>query len=163
MLLVAFGQQKMFKRVIPAFLHLMIYVGFCHHQLGSARIYHRWNRGTHRIFAPALGTAYSVAMNIFEFLAIAVLVSCVAFLVRRNVMKVERFTKPEMKGWPAMDANLILVIEIILMLAILTMNATDQILASRGSGPLHFIGWSFLQQYAATPLFRHERWSIGLD
>ena len=28
MLLVAFGQKKMFKRVIPAFFHLLIYVGF---------------------------------------------------------------------------------------------------------------------------------------
>jgi ferredoxin len=95
---------------------------------------------------------YTVAINVFEFLAVAVLVSCVAFLVRRNVMKVERFTKPELKGWAALDANLILVIEIILMFAILTMNATDQILASRGDahylalGPLFFS--SFLQ-----PLF----------
>ena len=37
-----------------------------------------------------------------------------------------------MKGWPALDANLILIIEIILMAAIFTMNATDQILQDRG-------------------------------
>lgn len=133
MLLVALGQQKMFKRVIPALLHLMIYVAFVIINLEVLEFIIDGIAGTHRIFAPALGTAYSVAMNIFEFLAIAVLVSCIAFLIRRNVMKVERFAKPEMKGWPAMDANLILVIEIILMMAILTMNATDQILASRGA------------------------------
>lgn len=133
MLLVALGQQKMFKRIIPAVLHLMIYVAFVIINLEVLEFIIDGIAGTHRIFAPALGTAYSVAMNIFEFLAIAVLVSCIAFLIRRNVMKVERFAKPEMKGWPAMDANLILVIEIILMMAILTMNATDQILASRGA------------------------------
>lgn len=133
MLLVALGQQKMFKRVIPALLHLMIYVAFVIINLEVLEFIIDGIAGTHRIFAPALGMAYSVAMNIFEFLAIAVLVSCIAFLIRRNVMKVERFAKPEMKGWPAMDANLILVIEIILMMAILTMNATDQILASRGA------------------------------
>jgi hypothetical protein len=27
-MLVAFGQQKMFKRLTPAFLHLIVYVGF---------------------------------------------------------------------------------------------------------------------------------------
>lgn len=132
MLLVAFGQQKMFKKFIPAILHLMIYVAFVIINLEVLEFVIDGIFGTHRIFAPFLGSAYGVAMNIFEFLAIAVLVSCVAFLIRRNVMKVERFTKPELNGWPAMDANLILVIEIILMFAILTMNATDQILATRG-------------------------------
>jgi heterodisulfide reductase subunit C len=132
MLLVAFGQQKMFKRFIPAMLHLLIYVAFVIINLEVLEFIIDGFFGSHRIFAPFLGTTYGVAMNIFEFLAIAVLVSCVAFLIRRNVLKVDRFTKPEMKGWPALDANLILVIEIILMFAILTMNATDQILASRG-------------------------------
>lgn len=132
MLLVAFGQQKMFKRFVPAFLHLLIYVAFVVINLEVLEFIIDGLTGSHRIFAPFLGAAYGVAMNVFEFLAIAVLVSCVAFLIRRNVMKVERFTKPEMKGWPAMDANLILVIEIILMFAILTMNATDQLLAERG-------------------------------
>ena len=132
MLLVAFGQKKMFKNFIPAFLHLLIYVAFVIINLEVLEFIIDGLSGSHRIFAPVLGSAYGVAMNIFEFLAIAVLVSCAAFLIRRNVMKVERFTKPELKGWPAMDANLILVIEIILMMAILTMNATDQILAARG-------------------------------
>jgi len=132
MLLVALGQQKMFKRIIPAFLHLLIYVAFIIINLEVLEFIIDGITGSHRIFAPFLGAVYGVSMNIFEFLAIAVLVSCVAFLIRRNVMKVERFTKPEMKGWPALDANLILIIEIILMMAILTMNATDQILASRG-------------------------------
>jgi heterodisulfide reductase subunit C len=131
MFLVAFGQQKMFKRIVPALLHMLIYVGFLIINLEVLEFVIDGIFGTHRIFHPVLGKAYTVAMNSFEFLAVAVLVSCVAFLVRRNVMKVERFTKPELKGWPAMDANLILVIEIILMLAILSMNATDQILAQR--------------------------------
>jgi ferredoxin len=152
MLLVALGQQKMFKRLVPAFLHLLIYVGFLVINLEVLEFVLDGLLGTHRLFAPFLGGLYTAAINVFEFLAVAVLVSCVAFLVRRNVMKVERFTKPELKGWAALDANLILVIEIILMFAILTMNATDQILAGRGDahylalGPLFFS--SFLQ-----PLF----------
>ena len=66
--------------------------------------------GTHRIFAPLLGSVYTIALNFFEFLAVLVVLACVVFLIRRNVVKVERFTKPEMKGWPALDGNLILVI-----------------------------------------------------
>lgn len=132
MLLVAFGQKKMFKNFIPAFLHLLIYVAFVIINLEVLEFIIDGLSGSHRIFVPVLGSLYGVAMNSFEFLAIAVLICCVAFLIRRNVIKVERLTKPELKGWPAMDANLILVIEIILMLAILTMNASDQILAERG-------------------------------
>ena len=149
MLLVAFGQQKMFKRLVPAFLHALIYVGFLVINLEVLEFVLDGLLGTHRLFAPLLGEVYTVAINVFEFLAFAVLVSCVAFLIRRNVMKVERFNKPELKGWAALDANLILVIEIILMFAILTMNATDQLLAARGDAhylvldPLFFSG--FLQ------------------
>ncbi|MFC5627135.1 4Fe-4S dicluster domain-containing protein [Algoriphagus winogradskyi] len=132
MALVAFGQQKMFKRFLPAFLHLMVYVGFVVINLEVLEFVLDGILGTHRLFAPILGSIYTVAMNVFEFLAFAVLLACVIFLIRRNVVKVPRFTMPEMKGWPAMDANIILVIEIVLMIAILKMNAADQILAARG-------------------------------
>ncbi|MBN3521548.1 4Fe-4S dicluster domain-containing protein [Algoriphagus lutimaris] len=144
MLLVAFGQQKMFKRIIPAILHLFVYVGFIIINLEVLEFVLDGILGTHRLFAPFLGSFYVAAMNFFEFLAVAVLFSCIVFLIRRNILKVERFTKPEMQGWPALDGNLILVIEIILMLAILTMNTTDQILADRGvSHYLAFGGLAF--------------------
>ena len=158
MLLVAFGQQKMFSRVVPAFLHLLIYVGFLVINLEVLEFVLDGLLGTHRLFAPLLGSAYTVAINMFEFLAVAVLVSCVAFLIRRNVMKVERFTKPELKGWATLDANLILVIEIILMFAILTMNATDQLLATRGDEHYLALGTLFFSSLLQ-PLF--ERFSNG--
>ena len=143
MLLVALGQQKMFKRLVPALLHLLIYVGFVVINLEVLEFILDGILGTHRLFAPFLGGLYTVAMNMFEFLAVAVLISCVAFLIRRNVMKVERFTKPELNGWPALDANIILIVEIILMCAVLTMNATDQILAGRGSEHYMALGGLF--------------------
>jgi ferredoxin len=130
-LLVAFGQRKMFKRFIPAFFHFLIYAGFLIINLEVLEFVIDGVAGTHRIFAPYLGGFYNVLMNIFEFLAVAVLASCIVFLLRRNVLKVARFQSAEMTKWPRMDANLILTIEIILMLAILTLNATDQILQTR--------------------------------
>lgn len=131
MLLIALGQKKMFKKPIPAFLHLLIYVGFLVINLEVLEFLTDGLLGTHRIFAPYLGSFYSVAMNIFELLAFGVLFSCIVFLIRRNVVRVPRFTKPEMNGWPALDGNLILIIESILMLAILSMNASDQVLQDR--------------------------------
>lgn len=133
MLLVAFGQQKMFKRPIPALLHLLVYVGFLVINLEVLEFVIDGLAGTHRIFAPYLGSIYNAAMNFFEFLAVGVIVSCVIFLFRRNVLKINRFKKIEMLGWPSLDANLILIIEITLMLAILNMNAADQILQIRGA------------------------------
>jgi heterodisulfide reductase subunit C len=130
-MLIAFGQQKMFKKFIPAFLHFFIYVGFLVINLEVLEFVIDGVLGTHRIFAPFLGGFYTVLMNVFEFLAVAVLLACVIFLLRRNLLKVARFQSAEMTQWPRLDANLILVTEIVLMTAILTMNATDQILQTR--------------------------------
>ena len=131
MLLVAFGQKKMFKRVVPAILHLFIYVGFLVINLEVLEFIIDGLAGTHRIFAPYLGGFYNVLMNAFEFLAVAVLLSCVAMLFRRNVLKLKRFWSAEMTSWPRLDANIILFTEILLMCAILTMNAADQLLQGR--------------------------------
>ena len=133
MLLIAFGQKKMFKRPVPAFLHLLIYVGFVLINLEVLEIVIDGIFGTHRILAPYLGSFYTFLINFFEVLAAGVLLSCIFFLIRRNILKVGRFHKIEMKGWPTLDANLILVIEILLMVAILGMNASDQILQNRDS------------------------------
>lgn len=140
MLLVALGQQKMFSRFIPAFLHTLIYVGFIVINLEVLEFVLDGILGTHRLFAPFLGSFYTLCMNIFEFLAVAVLVSCIFFLTRRYILKVERFTKPELNGWPALDATLILIVEIVLMTAVLTMNATDQLLAARGADHYVLLG-----------------------
>ncbi len=128
MVLVAFGQKKMFKRFIPASLHFFIYIGFLVINLEVLEFVIDGLLGTHRIFAPYLGGFYNVLMNVFEFLAVAVLLACVFFLTRRNIMKIPRFWSAEMTNWPRLDANLILVTEIVLMSAILTMNASDQVL-----------------------------------
>jgi len=130
-LLVAFGQRKMFKKFIPAFLHLFIYVGFLVINLEVLEFMIDGLAGTHRIFAPYLGSFYTVLMNIFEFLAVAVLTSCVVFLIRRNILKTKRLNLPDLTKWPRMDANIILFTEVVLMIAILSMNAADQILQTR--------------------------------
>src|SRR5690606_95812 len=105
-LLVAFGQKKMFKRPVPAILHLFVYVGFLVVNIEVLEFVVDGLAGSHRIFAPFLGGFYTVLMNIFEFLAVAVLLACVVFLIRRNILRLHRFWTPEMKPWPRLDANL---------------------------------------------------------
>ncbi|HNU41882.1 MAG TPA: 4Fe-4S dicluster domain-containing protein [Cyclobacteriaceae bacterium] len=154
MLLVAFGQKKMFKKLIPAILHFFIYVGFLVINLEVLEFVADGVLGTHRIFAPWLGSFYPVLMNVFEFLAVAVLLACVFFLVRRNILKVPRFWSAEMTRWPRLDANLILITEIVLMTAILTMNAADQVLQTRDS---HYVstGSLFFSSYLV-PLLQNS-------
>jgi heterodisulfide reductase subunit C len=150
--LVAFGQKKMFKRFIPAFLHFFIYVGFLVINLEVLEFVIDGLLGTHRIIAPYLGGFYNVLMNVFEFLAVAVLLACVFFLIRRNVLKIPRFWSAEMTSWPRLDANLILVTEIILMSAILTMNATDQVLQSQNAAHYVTTGTLFFSSFLTSTL-----------
>ncbi|MGJ1192860.1 4Fe-4S dicluster domain-containing protein [Sphingobacterium thalpophilum] len=124
MLLVAFGQKKMFKRIFPAVLHLFVYLGFVIINIEMLEIVIDGLFGTHRIFS-FLGSFYNFLIGAFEWLALGVLVSCVIFLIRRNIAKVARLNSAELKHWPKTDANIILITEILLMSAFLLMNASD--------------------------------------
>ena len=132
-LLLALGQKKMFKKIIPAVLHFLIYVGFILINIEVLEIILDGVFGTHRVFASIFNNSYNYVISFFEFLAILVIISCVFFLTRRNLLKIDRFQKVELFGWPNLDANIILIAEIILMVAILTMNAADLSLQSINS------------------------------
>ncbi len=132
MTLLALGQQKMFKRPTPAILHLLVYVGFIIINVEILEIILDGIIGTHRLFAPFIGGLYTFLIGFFEVLAALVLISCVIFLIRRNILKVARLNQHELDGWPKSDANLILITEIVLMSLLLTMNSTDLILQTRG-------------------------------
>ena len=124
-LLLALGQKKMFKKIIPAVLHFLIYVGFILINIEVLEIIIDGVFGTHRVFASIFNDSYNYVISFFEFLALLVIISCAFFLTRRNILKIDRFQKVELFGWPNLDANIILIAEIILMVAILTMNAAD--------------------------------------
>ncbi len=129
---VAMGQSKMMARPLAGFFHLLIYAGFVIINIEVLEIVIDGLFGTHRFLA-FLGGFYNFLIGSFEILALGVLLACVVFLARRNVLLLPRFHKPEMKGWPAKDANLILALEIVLMTAFLTMNAADLLLQQMGS------------------------------
>src|SRR6056300_410736 len=125
---VALGQSKMGVKPMAAALHLIVYVGFILINIELLEIVLDGLLGTHRLFAPLLGEVYDVLIGSFEILALLVLLSVILFWTRRNLLKIKRFWKNEMKGWPKRDADYILYFELVLMLLFLCMNATDAIL-----------------------------------
>jgi heterodisulfide reductase subunit C len=129
---IALGQSKMVVRPVAGFLHVIVYVGFVIINIEVLEIIIDGLLGTHRIFS-GLGPVYNVLIASFELLAFLVIVAVVLFWIRRNVIRLKRFIKPEMKGWPKQDGNLILYIEVVLMFLFLTMNASDFQLQQMGA------------------------------
>jgi heterodisulfide reductase subunit C len=135
-LLVAFGQKKMFKNWLPAILHFFIYSAFLITQIELIEIFVDGFFGVHRFFAEPLGGLYTFVISFIEILSILAFVATVIFLARRNILRVSRFHKPEMTTWPTLDANIILFGEIALIAGIFCMNGADVVL--QGIDPLHY-------------------------
>jgi heterodisulfide reductase subunit C len=135
-LLVAFGQKKMFKNWIPAIFHLFIYVAFLFTQVELLEIIIDGVFGVHRFFAPFLGGLYTFIISSIEVLSFLALIATFVFLYRRNLLKVPRLVKSELNGWPKLDANIILIGELLLVTGIFTMNGADSVLQS--IDPSHF-------------------------
>lgn len=132
-LLLALGQKKMFRNPLVGVLHFFVYAGFIIINIEVLEIVLDGMLGTHRLFAGFSGSFYTFLINAFEILAFLVIVACAVFLVRRNIVRLKRFTSKDLDGWPRSDANYILITEIILMCLFLTMNASDTLLQSRGA------------------------------
>ncbi|MFM7217968.1 MAG: 4Fe-4S dicluster domain-containing protein, partial [Bacteroidota bacterium] len=148
MLRVALGQSKMVVRPVAGVFHIFVYVGFVIINLEVMEIIIDGLFGTHRVFS-FIGPAYDFLIASFEVLAFLVLVGVVVFLLRREVIRLRRFTMPELKGWPRTDATIILVTEILLMSAFLCMNAADSLLQERG-----------IEHYIAAGAFPVSSWLI---
>ena len=156
MLLIAFGQKKMFRNPLVAIMHLVVYAGFIIINVEVLEITLDGIFGTHRMFAPVLGGLYPLLINAFELLAFGVLFFCIIFLIRRNALKLRRFMSHDLDGWPRSDANYILITEIGLMALFLTMNATDTLLQERSYGhyAVHPTG-NFIFSQLLHPLFEN--------
>lgn len=148
---VALGQGKMGVRPIPAILHGFVYVSFLLINVEVMEILIDGIFGTHRVLS-FLGGFYTGMIGFFEFLAFMVLVSCIIFLIRRNIVKVKRFLNPEMKGWPKSDANYILYMEVAFMVALLMMNGADAALQKLGAEGYTQTGSFLMSGWLTEPL-----------
>jgi ferredoxin len=133
-LLLAFGQKKMFRNPLVAVIHFVIYAGFIIINIEVLEIAIDGLLGTHRVFYRFGGALYLFLIDAFEILALGVLTACIIFLCRRNILKLRRFLSHDLDGWPRSDANYILLTEIVLMTLFLTMNSADTLLQVRGYG-----------------------------
>ena len=149
---VAFGQTKMVSRPIAGILHLIVYIGFVFINIELLEIVLDGLTGKHRLFAPYLGSFYNFLIAMFEVFALLVLIAVFFFWTRRNVLKIKRFWKDEMKGWPKKDADYILYFEVVLMILFLSMNSTDSLLQDLGATDYIKAG-SFPVSQFLTPLF----------
>lgn len=151
MLKVAVFQSRMMDKPVAALAHWVIYVGFLVINVEVLEIVIDGLAGTHRFLAPYLGFLYDgMTISAEVFLAL-VFIAAVVFLIRRNVLKISRFHTAEMRGWPPLDANIILWTEIGLVTALLFMNAADQLLQARGVLPYVQAGTFPVSQWL-TPL-----------
>lgn len=161
---VALGQSKMVTRPVAGILHIFVYAGFIIINIEVLEIIVDGVAGTHRVFAP-LGAFYDFLIGSFEILAFLVFAACAVFLIRRNVLRLKRFHLKEMTAWPRSDANIILITEILLMTAFLTMNASDFLLQQRhvghyitaGSFPVSSVVASLMSNLSSESLVSIER------
>ena len=154
---IALGQSKMVRRPIVGALHVIVYIGFIIINIELLEIVIDGLVGTHRIFS-GMGVFYGFLIASFEILAVLVLIAVSVFWIRRNIIKVKRFFENSMKGWPKLDADLILYFEIILMSLFLLMNATDVSFQNMNNG--NIISGSIyplFENYSAETLHMLER------
>lgn len=157
MTLIALGQKKMFKRPIPAILHFTLYAAFVITQIELIEIFADGVTHDHRIFRGSLGGFYTFMISFIEILSILAFIATFIFLARRNLLKIPRLVKSELNGWPKLDANLILIAEIVLICFIFMMNGADEVLYQRGmshaqnlqDGSFHFA----VSQFVGPALF----------
>ena len=129
---VAMGQSQMEPRRLAALMHFIVYVGFVVINIEVIEILLDGILGTHRLFRAPLGALYDGLMSFFEVLGALVIIAIGVFLVRRLRLGPKRLNHPDLTGWPQKDALNILVIEVVLMLALLLMNASEFAAVNQG-------------------------------
>ncbi|MBS4013017.1 MAG: (Fe-S)-binding protein [Bacteroidetes bacterium] len=148
---IAIAQSKIFKNPLVGLLHAFVFWGFIIVNVEMLEITIDGVFGTHRSLS-FLGDIYPMMIAVFELFALSVIIACVIFLGRRNIIKLKRFWNKEMTTWPRSDANIILITEILLMCSVLIMNATDTVIQSFGNEHYPKVG-AFLVSGYLTPLF----------
>ena len=151
MMMIALGQSKMVKRPVAGILHIIVYAGFVIINIEVIEIMIDGLFGTHRALS-FLGGLYSFLIGSFEVLAVLVIVAVIVFWLRRNIIKLNRFTSSDLDGKPKNDANYIIYFELVLMSLFLLMNASDLWLQKAGVSHYVEVGSFPISQYLA-PIF----------
>ena len=156
-LLIALGQKKMFQRFLPALFHLFIYVAFLFTSTELIEIIIDGLTGSHRFFWNKLGGVYILLINTIEILSVLAFIATLIFLTRRNLITIPRFQMSEMNGWPKLDGNIILYLEILLLICVFTMNGADESLYLKGQSHVDGSGsFGFVISSLTAPCFFNQ-------
>ncbi|MBS3770445.1 MAG: 4Fe-4S dicluster domain-containing protein [Bacteroidales bacterium] len=122
MMQVAFGQTKIFRHPIIGLLHALVFWGFLVILIGSIEMLVDGILGTERVFK-ALGVVYDVIIGAGDIFGLIIAIAVAVFLIRRNLLHVNRFSGIEMDHKKHVDANVALTLIFLLMITLLGMNA----------------------------------------
>lgn len=118
---VAFAQTKILRRPVIGLMHALVWWGFLVILVGSIEMVIDGLAGTERVLG-FLGVIYDVIFASGDIFALIIAVLIIAFLARRTVMHIKRFTGIEMKHKFHVDANIALSLILFLMITLLGMN-----------------------------------------
>jgi Fe-S oxidoreductase/nitrate reductase gamma subunit len=118
---VAIGQSKIFRRPLIGLMHALVFWGFLVILFGSIEMILDGMARTERILS-ILGPVYDVIIASGDLFAAVIFVAIIAFLIRRMCMHIPRFSGIEMKRWSHTDANISLLLILLLMVSLLGMN-----------------------------------------
>jgi heterodisulfide reductase subunit C len=121
MLMVAFGQTKIFRRPVIGLFHALVFWGFCVIIFGSIEMVIDGLTGSDRVLQ-FLGPVYNFIIASGDIFALLVAISILVFLSRRLFFHISRFEGIEMKKSTHTDANIALSIILLLMISLLAMN-----------------------------------------
>ncbi len=122
MMMVAFGQSKIFRKPVIGFFHALVFWGFCIILFGSAEMIIDGIFNLNKSLS-SLGNVYNIIMAGGDVFALIVLLSILIFMFRRIILHVKRFNGIEMQSTSHADANLALTLILLLMISLLGMNA----------------------------------------
>ncbi|MFA8436192.1 MAG: 4Fe-4S dicluster domain-containing protein [Marinifilaceae bacterium] len=118
---VAIGQSKIFRKPIVGLMHALVFWGFIVITLGSIEMVVDGVTGAERVFA-FTGWFYDFVIASGDIFAYLILVFILAFLVRRLFMKIRRFQGVEINGKASWDANISLLLILLLMVSLIGYN-----------------------------------------
>ncbi|TWP24291.1 (Fe-S)-binding protein [Apibacter muscae] len=150
MLRIALGQGKMMFKPVAGFFHILIYVGFILINIDLIEIFIDGIFNTHRyigqLLSPYLYNYITASLDVLSYL---VLIAVVVFFSRRNFIKVPRLKSNELSGWPKKDANIILIVEFLMMLAVILANSSEVVLQQKNA--IHIVGYFPLSSWLISP------------
>jgi len=129
---VAFFQDKILRRPWVGTMHALVWWGFILILFGSLEMVTDGLFGTEKSFQ-VLGPFYNFMMASGDIFAPIIALAIIGFLIRRLFMHIKRFYGPEMKPVSKADANLALLLILLLMVSLSAMNI-NYVLWSQATG-----------------------------